>query len=186
MSFPYVPDTNTFVNLGLNKKPTFFGCDANNLTDLQYIPPLVVYLPNAEYSFDSNQSAFKLSYSESQRRSMIQNGFEIATRNNFTDDPEFMGCVGCAIMRRKQQALNITLPPECETCFSNYCWNGTLDTTPLPDIEKDVHHSFIDVGHYSNGTMEQQEDHLIGPEGSKSSSSSHSLSSSITSATADP
>lgn len=63
MSFPYVPDTNTFVNLGLNKKPTFFGCDANNLTDLQYIPPLVVYLPNAEYSFNSNQSAFKLSYS---------------------------------------------------------------------------------------------------------------------------
>ncbi|CAI4051125.1 lysophospholipase SKDI_15G1450 [Saccharomyces kudriavzevii IFO 1802] len=173
MSFPYVPDTNTFVNLGLNKKPTFFGCDANNLTDLQYIPSLVVYLPNAGYSFDSNQSAFKLSYSESQRRSMIQNGFEIATRNNFTDDPEFMGCVACAIMRRKQQALNITLPPECENCFANYCWNGTLDTTPLPDIEKDVHHSFINVGSF-NSSVKPQQDRLVEPAGHQLSSSSSS------------
>lgn len=173
MSFPYVPDTNTFVNLGLNKKPTFFGCDANNLTDLQYIPPLVVYLPNAEYSFNSNQSAFKLSYSESQRRSMIQNGFEIATRNNFTDDPEFMGCVGCAIIRRKQQALNITLPPECETCFKNYCWNGTLDTTPLPDVEKDVHHSFINVNSF-NSSIGQEESLYAGSSASQSSSSSSS------------
>ncbi|CAD6644973.1 HN1_G0037560.mRNA.1.CDS.1 [Saccharomyces cerevisiae] len=181
MSFPYVPDTNTFVNLGLNKKPTFFGCDANNLTDLQYIPPLVVYLPNAEYSFNSNQSAFKLSYSESQRRSMIQNGFEIATRNNFTDDPEFMGCVGCAIIRRKQQALNITLPPECETCFKNYCWNGTLDTTPLPDVEKDVHHSFINVNSF-NSSIGQEESLYAGSSASQSSSSSSS--SEIPSATA--
>ncbi|CAI4036309.1 hypothetical protein SMKI_15G1480 [Saccharomyces mikatae IFO 1815] len=181
MSFPYVPDTNTFVNLGLNKRPTFFGCDANNLTNLQYIPPLVVYLPNAEYSFNSNQSAFKLSYSESQRRSMIQNGFEIATRNNFTDDPEFMGCVGCAIMRRKQQALNITLPLECETCFTNYCWNGTLDTTPLPDVEKDVHHSFINVGSF-NSSIEPQEGHFA--ESAALHSSLSSSTSGIPSATA--
>ncbi|CCF55957.1 hypothetical protein KAFR_0A05220 [Kazachstania africana CBS 2517] len=143
IAFPWVPDTNTFVNLGLNKRPTFFGCDASNLTDLSYIPPLVVYLPNSQYSFKSNQSAFKLSYSERERRKMIQNGFEVATRNNFTDDPDFMGCVGCAIMRRKQEFFNISLPIECEECFINYCWDGTLDTTELPDREKDWHNSFI-------------------------------------------
>ncbi|SMN18907.1 similar to Saccharomyces cerevisiae YOL011W PLB3 Phospholipase B (lysophospholipase) involved in phospholipid metabolism [Maudiozyma saulgeensis] len=147
MAFPYVPDTNTFVNLGLNKRPTFFGCDASNMTDLEYIPPLVVYMPNSEYSFKSNQSAFKLSYSETQRRQMIQNGFEIATRNNFTDDPDFLSCIGCAIMRRKQEFLNITLPIECESCFVTYCWDGELDTTELPDSEKDWHHSFV----YENG-----------------------------------
>lgn len=128
-AFPYVPDVNTFVNLGLNKRPTFFGCDANNLTDLAYIPPLVVYIPNAKYSFNSNQSTFKMSYSAEQRRAMIQNGFEAATRNNFTDDSNFMGCIGCAIIRRKQQAFNYTLPKECDKCFSDYCWNGTLNTT---------------------------------------------------------
>lgn len=31
-AFPPVPDTNTFFNLGLNNRPTFFGCDASNLT----------------------------------------------------------------------------------------------------------------------------------------------------------
>ena len=129
LAFPYVPDVNTFVNLGLNKRPTFFGCDANNLTDLAYIPPLVVYIPNARYSFNSNQSTFKMSYSEKERISMIQNGFEAATRNNFTEDSNFLGCVGCAIMRRKQQAFNYTLPKECDKCFSDYCWNGTLNTT---------------------------------------------------------
>lgn len=128
-AFPYVPDVNTFVNLGLNKRPTFFGCDANNLTDLAYIPPLVVYIPNSRYSFNSNQSTFKLSYSEKERISMIKNGFEAATRNNFTEDSNFMGCIGCAIIRRKQQAFNYTLPKECDQCFSDYCWDGTLNTT---------------------------------------------------------
>lgn len=143
MAFPYVPDTNTFVNLGLNKKPTFFGCDSQNLTSLKYIPPLIVYLPNSEYSFNSNQSAFKLSYTERQRRQMIQNGFEIATRNNFTDDPDFLGCIGCAIIRRKQESLGLPWPQECEACFINYCWDGTLDSKELPDYMKDVHGSFI-------------------------------------------
>lgn len=133
-AFPYVPDVNTFVNLGLNTKPTFFGCDANNLTDLEYIPPLVVYIPNARYSFNGNQSTFKLSYDEDERIGMIQNGFEAATRNNLTDDSEFTGCIGCAIMRRKQQSLNITLPDECEKCFTNYCWNGTVDARSAPGV----------------------------------------------------
>lgn len=126
MAFPYIPDTDTMVNLGLNRRPTFFGCEAANLTDLKYIPPLVVYLPNSRYSFDSNQSAFRMSYSETERRQMIANGYEIATRNNFTDDPDFLGCIGCAIIRRKQELLNLTLPIECESCFINYCWDGTL------------------------------------------------------------
>lgn len=155
IAFPYVPDTNTFVNLGLNKRPTFFGCDSQNLTDLEYIPPLVVYYPNSQYSFNSNQSAFKLSYTEQQRRQMIKNGFEIATRNNFTDDPDFLGCVGCAVMRRKQEKLGLPWPQECETCFINYCWDGTLDTTELPDYMKDVHGSFIhEHGEVGNTTVE--------------------------------
>lgn len=133
-AFPYVPDVNTFVNLGLNEKPTFFGCDAKNLTDLEYVPPLVVYIPNARHSFNGNQSTFKLSYSEKERKSMIQNGFEAATRNNLTQDADFMGCVGCAIMRRKQQSLNYTLPKECDKCFKDYCWDGKLNTTTAKGV----------------------------------------------------
>ncbi|CAB4255554.1 similar to Saccharomyces cerevisiae YOL011W PLB3 Phospholipase B (lysophospholipase) involved in phospholipid metabolism [Maudiozyma barnettii] len=126
MAFPYVPDENTFVNLGLNTKPTFFGCDASNMTDLDYIPPLIVYIPNSYHSYQGNQSTFKLSYSTDERIGVIQNGFESATRGNLTDDSDYIGCIGCAILRRKQQSLNATLPSECEQCFTNYCWNGTI------------------------------------------------------------
>ncbi|CCK71953.1 lysophospholipase KNAG_0I01680 [Huiozyma naganishii CBS 8797] len=160
MAFPYVPDTNTFVNLGLNKRPTFFGCDASNLTDLEYVPPLIVYYPNSEHSFNSNQSAFKMSYTEQQRKQMVQNGFEIATRNNFTDDPDFLGCIACAVMRRKQESLGLKLPVECETCFINYCWDGTLDTTELPPEKQDLHHSFIhEQG--ENFTVEEVGDEIV-------------------------
>lgn len=133
-AFPYVPDVNTFVNLGLNERPTFFGCDANNLTDLAYIPPLVVYIPNSRHSFNGNQSTFKMSYSVKERNGMIQNGFEAATRNNLTQDSAFVGCIGCAILRRKQQALNYTLPDECDKCFENYCWDGSLNTTKAAGV----------------------------------------------------
>ncbi|CCF57144.1 hypothetical protein KAFR_0C01510 [Kazachstania africana CBS 2517] len=126
MAFPYVPDTDTFVNLGLNKRPTFFGCDASNLTDLNYIPPLIVYIPNSEYSYESNTLVEKLTYSTKERIGMIRNGFETATRGNFTEDSTLIGCMGCAIMRRKQESTNATLPTECESCFNSYCWNGTI------------------------------------------------------------
>lgn len=47
--FPSVPDQNTFVNLGLNSRPTFFGCDSSNMSGPG---PLVVYLPNYPQSFN--------------------------------------------------------------------------------------------------------------------------------------
>lgn len=126
IAFPYVPDEETFVSQGLNTRPTFFGCDAQNMTDLSFTPPLVVYIPNSHNSFDGNQSTFKLSYSDSDRLSMIKNGFEAATRRNMTDDSNFAGCVSCAIMRRSQERMNATLPDECRRCFQNYCWNGKI------------------------------------------------------------
>ncbi|CCH58899.1 hypothetical protein TBLA_0B00550 [Henningerozyma blattae CBS 6284] len=126
ISFPYVPDQNTFVNLGLNKRPTFFGCDSHNMTNLSSIPPLIVYIPNSYHSFESNTSTFKMSYSTKERRSVVQNGFEAATMNNLTDDSQFKACIACAVIRRQQEKNGYNLPLECEGCFSRYCWNGTI------------------------------------------------------------
>ncbi|CAI4048201.1 hypothetical protein N7582_004318 [Saccharomyces uvarum] len=134
MAFPYVPDVNTFVNLGLTEKPTFFGCDASNLTDLEYVPPLVVYIPNSKHSFNGNTSTLKMNYNITERLGMIRNGFEAATMGNFTDDSEFLGCIGCAIMRRKQESLNATLPSECTKCFADYCWDGKLSTSANAEL----------------------------------------------------
>lgn len=124
--FPAVPDVNTFINLGLNARPTFFGCDSSNLTGPA---PLVVYLPNYPYSAWSNVSTFQLSYSNTQRDDIILNGYEVATMANSTRDENWSACVGCAILSRSFERTGTTLPGICTQCFSNYCWDGTINST---------------------------------------------------------
>lgn len=125
-AFPAVPDVNTFVNLGLNTRPTFFGCDSSNISGPA---PLVVYVPNAPYSFHSNVSTFQLSTEDSERDNIILNGYEVATMANSTLDGNWTSCVGCAILSRSFERTNTTLPEICNTCFDRYCWNGTLNAT---------------------------------------------------------
>lgn len=79
-SFPSVPDSNTFVNLGLNSRPTFFGCDAGNTTSAM---PLIVYIPNAPYAYMSNVSTFQMAYTTLERDSIIQNGYDVGRFSMF-------------------------------------------------------------------------------------------------------
>lgn len=121
-SFPPVPSTEEFLAKGLTKKPVFFGCNASALSDLAFIPPVVMYTANSEYSHLSNTSTFKLSYSQSDKLKMIRNGFETATRNNLTDDSGFATCVGCAVIRRAQEREGIAQSEVCRKCFEEYCY----------------------------------------------------------------
>ncbi|RCK67780.1 Lysophospholipase 1 [Candida viswanathii] len=132
--FPYVPDPNSFMNLKLTERPTFFGCDARNLTSLTgllekaYDVPLVVYTANRPFSYWSNTSTFQMRYDIDERDSIIKNGFEVSTRLNMTWDPEWRTCVGCAIIRREQERRGIEQTDQCKRCFERYCWNGKTDT----------------------------------------------------------
>jgi lysophospholipase len=125
-AFPSIPDMNTFINLGLNKRPTFFGCDASNITGLS---PLIVYVPNAPYVFQSNFTTFTLEYSPAERNSIIQNGYNVATLGNGTVDSEWPACVACAILSRSFTKTGTAVPKQCQSCFSRYCWNGTTNGT---------------------------------------------------------
>ena len=145
--FPSVPDNNTFVNLGLNTRPVFFGCYANNFTELRrqtganedYVPPLVVYTSNMPYSYYSNTSTFKMTYSTDELGGMIENGYNVATRGNSTEDAEWGACVGCAIIQRELERRNQSQSEQCQRCFSRYCWNGTLDSTrPSTQYEPEI------------------------------------------------
>ncbi|PQE17983.1 Lysophospholipase protein [Rutstroemia sp. NJR-2017a BVV2] len=124
-AFPAIPDVNTFVNLGLNHRPTFFGCDAANLTGPA---PLVVYIPNAPYITQSNVSTYDPSYNDTQRNLIIRNGYDVATMGNGTVDSQWPTCVGCAILSRSFNKTGTTVPDACTACFQKYCWNGTTDT----------------------------------------------------------
>ncbi|EKV07526.1 Lysophospholipase 1 [Penicillium digitatum] len=125
-AFPAVPDQNTFVNLGLNTRPSFFGCDSKNQTGPT---PIVVYIPNAPYSFQSNISTFQFSTNDAERDKIILNGYEVATMANSTVDGNWASCVGCAILSRSFERTGTALPDICNQCFDRYCWNGTVNST---------------------------------------------------------
>ncbi|KAK4188507.1 lysophospholipase [Podospora australis] len=128
--FPPVPDQNTFVNLGLNNRPTFFGCDVKNFTLKagQSVPPLLVYVPNAPYTANSNVSTFTPSYTTEERNNIIRNGFDAATQGNGTLDDKWTTCVACAVLSRSLVRTNTAVPDNCKQCFERYCWNGTYAT----------------------------------------------------------
>lgn len=129
-SFPAVPDTNTFVNLGLNTRPTFFGCNSSNTTGLT---PLVVYIPNSPYVYHSNVSTFDLSHNVSERNAIVQNGYQVATMGNATVDAQWPACVGCAVLSRSLERTGTSVPDICQQCFKKFCWDGTVNSTnPAP------------------------------------------------------
>ncbi|KAF2116118.1 lysophospholipase catalytic domain-containing protein [Lophiotrema nucula] len=125
-SFPYIPDQNTFVNLGLNNRPTFFGCDAGNLTGPA---PLIVYLPNSPYVYNSNVSTYQMEYNNTERNAIIENGYDVVTQGNGTRDADWPTCVGCAILSRSFNRTGTDVPDACQQCFTKYCWNGTVDSS---------------------------------------------------------
>ncbi|KAJ4248375.1 Lysophospholipase 1 [Fusarium torreyae] len=101
--FPKIPDQNTFINLGLNKRPTLFGCDTDSTNSSG---PLIVYLPNAPYEYQSNFSTFDLEYSDSERDEIIRNGYNVATMGNGTVDSDWLACAAS----QKQAPVWETVP----------------------------------------------------------------------------
>lgn len=87
--------------------------------------PLIVYIPNYPYVTLSNFSTFQLSTNDSQRDAVIRNGGLTATMNNNT---RLSTCFGCAILSRSLEKTGTPVPDVCTSCFTDYCWNGTLDS----------------------------------------------------------
>ncbi|KAI0895541.1 lysophospholipase catalytic domain-containing protein [Annulohypoxylon nitens] len=134
-AFPAVPDAETFINLELNKRPTFFGCNTSEFSNASHIPPLIVYIPNAPYTASSNVSTFNPSYTDAERNSYIKNGLNVATMGNGTVDSEWTACVACAVLSRSLERTGTEVSATCQRCFTRYCWNGTTDSTPVSSYE---------------------------------------------------
>ncbi|KAI4731324.1 hypothetical protein E4T49_00844 [Aureobasidium sp. EXF-10728] len=147
-SFPSIPDQQTFVNLGLNNRPTFFGCDASNTTNMT---PLIVYLPNAPYVYHSNVSTYDLQYNDTERNYIIENGYNVATLGNGTLDQQWPTCVGCAILSRSLGRTNTQVPEVCTQCFQRYCWDGTRNSTLNTTYEPAYKLAKNDVLGFSSG-----------------------------------
>lgn len=136
-SFPVVPGVNTFVNKGLNDRPTFFGCAWNETLEKQ--PPLIIYLPNGPYSFYSNVSTFQMTYETEEIEGLITNGYNVASQGNGTIDNEWGACLGCAMIAREVQSRGVSQTEQCKRCFERYCWDGEYDeSTPSASYEPEM------------------------------------------------
>jgi lysophospholipase len=72
---PYVPSVETFLAKGLDKRPSFFGCgDLDKLT--------IIYIPNVNLTYQSNQSTYKQEYSPDEQEGMISNGVALASQDS--------------------------------------------------------------------------------------------------------
>jgi lysophospholipase len=128
-AFPSIPDVNTMVNLGLNTRPTFFGCDSSNITS-DYIVPLIVYIPLSPYIVNSNVSTFDPQvFNDTFRNAIIENGYDVATMGNGSANAQWPTCVGCAVLSRSLERAGAQVPEVCAQCFRDFCWDGTLNST---------------------------------------------------------
>lgn len=106
---PIIPSVATFINEGLNQRPTFFGCDDTSKTT-------IIYLPNYNYTFPSNEPTLKLEDTDSETIGMIANGVQIATKGG---DQGWPLCLACGLTKK----AGGTLPSGCTACFAQYCYN---------------------------------------------------------------
>ncbi|KAI9836140.1 MAG: Lysophospholipase 1 [Thelocarpon superellum] len=118
--FPVVPEPSAIVERGLNTHPNFFGCYESGPI------PLVVWLPNANYSYPSNIGTFTLHMSTEERDGMIQNGYDAVTQESGQRDSSWPVCVGCAILLRSFNETQTPVPAACQSCFEQYCWTDTI------------------------------------------------------------
>jgi lysophospholipase len=138
-SFPAVPDHNTFVNLGLNTRPVFFGCNATNTTTTDDPSPLIVYIPLYPYVYYANLSTFgTMAMTNEERDAMINNGYNVATMANSTRDADWQVCAACAVMQRSWLRTGTEFPQKCTECFSKFCWDGSTDPSTAGSYEPTI------------------------------------------------
>ncbi|KAF5660283.1 lysophospholipase plb2 [Fusarium heterosporum] len=106
---PTIPSAETFVAKKLNQRPVFFGCYKANAAT-------IIYIPNFNYTFESDQPTSKIQYFRNETVGMIDNGVEVG---NYGGKYNWPLCLACGIMRKQDAKL----PKGCVACFKEYCFN---------------------------------------------------------------
>ena len=136
-AFPDIPSQNTFVNRGLNTRPTFFGCPGANITNsatATHESPLIAYLPSYPYAGLANVSTFQLEYMNNQSQLVMDNAFAVATVGGASvvagQNLTWPKCLACGMLMRSFQRSGTPFPADCQTCYNTFCWDGKRDDSP--------------------------------------------------------
>ncbi|KAG0139668.1 hypothetical protein CROQUDRAFT_69979 [Cronartium quercuum f. sp. fusiforme G11] len=116
--FPKIPNSldGTFVKLGYNKRPTFFGCHDTPAT------PLIIYLPNYGAVAQTDSKSSQTTYDGDLIGKYFANGFAIASQSaGPTQDPEWPACLACALIDRQLIRNGTPRTAQCDHCFQKYC-----------------------------------------------------------------
>lgn len=131
---PYFPSAQTVVAEGLNRRPTFFGCNASQ-AERDDGMPFVIYMPNRPNTggYLTNVSTYTLEYSREDTQSFLDSMFTTMTRGNPQSgqdrDPDWGACLACGLVERKRQARGMSRSATCTSCFNRYCYDsGPADT----------------------------------------------------------
>ncbi|OLL26825.1 Lysophospholipase 1, partial [Neolecta irregularis DAH-3] len=112
--YPKVPETEAeYEDYGYKSQPALFGCYEKGV-------PMVLNIPNAPWSTQSNYSTFDLVYSKDRVRAAIDNGWNMMTQ---AGDPKFGKTVACAAIYRSSQRLGIPQTEECQSLFKKWCYS---------------------------------------------------------------
>lgn len=131
---PTMPESpNTYVNQGLNTRPTFFGCSADARPNSTV--PLIIYVPNYPWSTFSNVSTYQLAWEQEQVDSVLMNGARSLTMNNTVGN--WSTCLACALADRAVARAGNERAQVCRDCFSTWCvlinsLGKVSPLTPLP------------------------------------------------------
>lgn len=139
---PIIPSPNTFVNRGLNTRPTFFGCNATNAAGATpdvinqqtaangSVAPIIAYIPNYPWSALSNTSTYQLEYSTKQAQQLLDNAVDVATLGGSTNGTAYWPtCLACASLERGFARSKTVRPDVCTQCMRTYCWDGVTNET---------------------------------------------------------
>ncbi|TPX56740.1 hypothetical protein SpCBS45565_g08359 [Spizellomyces sp. 'palustris'] len=133
--FPPVPSTpEAFVAQGLHQKMTVFGCAglaSNGGGGGNYTGPMVVYVPNRQVTFPTNDSTFKLEYTMDEITGYFANGAALMSNNpsNVTA-PSWSTCLPCILSAPLYRNGSATPSQDCQACFKAHCWDGSETGTP--------------------------------------------------------
>lgn len=51
---------------------------------------------------------------------------DVQSQGNSTTWPT---CLACAVLQRGKERANVSVGEQCQKCFNQYCWDGTINTT---------------------------------------------------------
>ncbi|KAL0946696.1 hypothetical protein HGRIS_012883 [Hohenbuehelia grisea] len=148
--FPPIPTSReAFFATGVNRRPTFFGCEPTQ-NPPEY--PLVAYLPNSPpLNGDdpvTNTDAFKLAYTRKHTQLFLDqahaNTIGGFLPNTNSPDPNWGKCLQCAAIDRARYKRT-PVPPRsavCSTCFKQYCFDS--QNPPSQDVLPHRKFKFVD------------------------------------------